>query len=104
MRGTHTIDGLVSMPYDHSMKMTMHIDDTLLARAMEIAGVESKTGAVDIALREFVRRGHLAQVLAAGLNKSPDELAEVFHPAYDLDALRLSDTPPPHGHKSRPRR
>ncbi len=86
------------------VKMTMHIDDELLDRAMEIAGIDSKTGAVDIALREFVRRGSLMKLLEGGLHKSPEELEGVCDPAYDLDALRLADRPPSHGRKPRSRR
>ncbi len=74
--------------------MTMHIDETLLARAMEIAGSDSKTATVDLALRELVRRGSLARLLETGLRKSPEELPEIFDPAYDLEALRLAETPP----------
>ena len=84
--------------------MTMHIDDRLLAKAMKIAGIDNKTGAVDIALREYVRRGELATVLSAGLGRESAELPEVFAPDYDLDAARLRETPPPYGRKPRSRR
>jgi Arc/MetJ family transcription regulator len=83
------------------MKMTMHIDDGLLERAMRVAGVENKTAAVDLALREFVRRGELVKVLSAGLGKSAAELREMFDPAYDLDALRAAESPVTYGRKSR---
>ncbi len=86
------------------MKMTMHIDDDLLDKAMGLAGVESKTAAVDLALREFVRRGALVRELSPGLDLSPAELKEVFDPAYDLGAMRLAETPTPYGRKSRSRR
>lgn len=86
------------------MKMTMHIDDGLLDKAMGLAGVSSKTAAVDLALREFVRRGVLTSELGSGLNLSPAKLKEVFDPAYDLEAMRLAETPAPYGRKSRSRR
>ena len=86
------------------MKMTMHIDDGLLDKAMALAGVESKTAAVDLALREFVRRGDLVKGLSVGLDKSPAELKEIFDPAYDLGAMRLAESPAPYGRKSRSRR
>jgi hypothetical protein len=86
------------------MKMTMHIDDALLERAMALAGIESKTAAVDMALREFVRRGALVKELTTGLDLSPAELKEVFEPGYDLEAMRLAETPASYGRKSRARR
>jgi Arc/MetJ family transcription regulator len=86
------------------MKMTMHVDDALLERAMALAGIDSKTGAVDLALREFVRRGVLVKDLGTGLDLSPAELKEVFDPAYDLEATRRAETPVPYGRKPRARR
>ncbi|MBE7504649.1 MAG: type II toxin-antitoxin system VapB family antitoxin [Verrucomicrobiales bacterium] len=85
------------------MKMTMHIDDALLAKAMALAGAESKTAAVDLALREFVRRGALVEALG-DLDLSPDELREAFDPAYDLAAMRRAETPAPYARKPRARR
>ena len=84
--------------------MTMHIDDHLLEKAMNLAGVESKTSAVDLALREFVRRGELVTELSGGLNKSAAELKEIFDPVYELEAMRLAETPVAYGRKSRTRR
>ena len=81
--------------------MTMHIDDDLLEKAMSLAGVESKTAAVDLALREFVRRGALVKELGTGLNLSPAELKDVFDPAYNLETLRLAETPVAYGRKPR---
>ncbi len=86
------------------MKMTMHIDDNLLEKAMKLASVESKTSAVDLALREFVRRGELVTELAGGLNKSAAELREIFEPSYELETMRLAETPVAYGRKSRSRR
>lgn len=85
------------------MKMTMHIDDGLLAKAMALAGVASKTAAVDLALREFVRRGAVVEALG-DLKLSPDELRNAFDPGYDLAAIRLAETPAPYGRKPRSRR
>ena len=86
------------------MKMTMHVDDVLLEKAMALAGLESKTGAVDLALREFVRRGVLVKDLGSGLDLSPAELKEVFDPAYNLEATRLAEKPASYGRKPRSRR
>jgi len=37
------------------MKMTMHIDEDLLAGAMEATGAKTKTGAAGLALQEVSR-------------------------------------------------
>ncbi|MCP5518819.1 MAG: type II toxin-antitoxin system VapB family antitoxin [Verrucomicrobiales bacterium] len=81
------------------MKMTMHIDDNLLAAAMNVAGVSSKTAAVDLALREFVRRGELVRALEGSPDWSPAELKAMFDPEYDLAAMRLAETPRRYGRK-----
>lgn len=86
------------------MKMTLHIDDSLLEKAMSLAGVESKTAAVDLALREFVRRSELVRVLSTGLEMTPAELRELFDPNYDLEAERSKESPVTYGGKSRSRR
>jgi Arc/MetJ family transcription regulator len=75
------------------MKMTLHIDDALLARVMEATGVTNKTRAIDIALREFDRRAELRRLTAEGLGLSADELKEAFDPAYDLEANRRRERP-----------
>jgi Arc/MetJ family transcription regulator len=81
------------------MKMTMHIDDALLARVMEAAGTTSKTRAIDLALREMDRRAKLMKLSAAGLGLSPDELSEAVDPAYNLEELRRRETPTHYGRK-----
>ena len=83
--------------------MTMYIDDELLARVMEAAGTTSKTKAVDLALREMDRRAKLIKLSAAGLGLGPDELKDAVDPAYDLNALRRSETPINYGRKPRSR-
>lgn len=91
----HTIDG---------MKMTLHIDDALLARVMDATGARSKTQAVDLALREMDRRASLAKLAASGLGLGPEELKETVNPAYDLAAIRKLETPMTYGRKSSARR
>jgi Arc/MetJ family transcription regulator len=81
------------------MKMTMYIDDALLARVMEATGTTSKTRAIDLALREMDRRARLIQLAAAGLGLSPDELKDSVDPAYDLAANRRAETPVNYGRK-----
>jgi Arc/MetJ family transcription regulator len=85
------------------MKMTMHIDDELLARVMEATGATSKTKAIDLALREMDRKAKLMSLSAAGLGMGPDELKDAIDPAYDLEARRHSETPITYGRKPRTR-
>jgi len=63
------------------MKMTMHIDEEVLARVMEITGAPTKTEAVEIALKEMARRHKLKELFTAGLGATPDELRSAFDPA-----------------------
>jgi Arc/MetJ family transcription regulator len=81
------------------VKMTMHIDEHLLDRVMKHFGVDSKTKAVELALREMDRKSRLGELLERGLGLSPAELRESVDPAYDLEALRLAETPPAYGRK-----
>jgi hypothetical protein len=86
------------------MKMTMHIDEALLARVMEAAGTTSKTKAIDLALREMDRRSALVRLTSAGLGLSPDELKDALDPAYELEEMRRRETPTSYGRKRRPGR
>ena len=86
------------------MKMTLHIDDALLARVMVATGAASKTKAIDLALREVDRKSTLVRLAKAGLGLSPDELRDAVDPAYDLGAERRRKTPVPYGRKPRSRR
>ena len=85
------------------MKMTMYIDDALLARVMEATGTTSKTKAIDLALREMDRRAKLINLSAAGLGLTADELKESVDPIYDLEAMRNRETPVNYGRKPRTR-
>ncbi len=91
------------MPYRCFVKMTMHIDESLLDRVMKHFGVDSKTKAVELSLREMDRKSRLSELLGKGLGMSASELRDAVDPNYDLEALRLAETPPPYGSK-RPRR
>ena len=75
------------------MKMTMHIDDALLARVMDATGTTSKTTAIDLALREMDRRAKLVKLTTAGLGLTPDELRDAVDPAYSLEEMRRTETP-----------
>lgn len=48
------------------MKMTMHIDEELLARVMEAYGCASKTETVEMALREMDRRVRFKKFVEEG--------------------------------------
>jgi len=85
------------------MKMTLHIDDALLARVMEATGANSKTKAIDLALREMDRKGRLVKLAAAGLGLSADELKDAVDPAYHLEEMRRRESPAHYGRKSRSR-
>ncbi|MEI8038607.1 MAG: type II toxin-antitoxin system VapB family antitoxin [Verrucomicrobiota bacterium] len=77
--------------------MTMHIDEDLLKRVMEAYGYETKTEAVNMALRELDRRERLREFGRTGLGLTPDELAEGVDPNYDLMAMRAAEIPPNYG-------
>ena len=83
--------------------MTMYIDDGLLKRVMTAIGADSKTKAIDLALREMDRRATLSKLAYEGLGLSADELKETVDPAYNLDEMRTKETPVNYGRKSRSR-
>lgn len=70
------------------MKMTLHIDEALLERVVTAYGCESKTAAVDLALREMERKDRLAGFAKTGLGFSAAELREAVDPDYDVMAGR----------------
>ena len=88
----------------YGMKMTMYIDDELLARVMEATGATSKTKAIDLALREMDRRAKLIKLSSAGLGLTADELKDAVDPAYNLEEMRKRETPVNYGRKPGPRR
>lgn len=67
------------------MKMTMHIDEDILARVMKITGAKTKTQAVKHALTDMARRHKMKELFSQGLGLTPDELKAEFAPtASDL--------------------
>jgi hypothetical protein len=70
------------------MKMTMHIDEELLARVMKDYEFPSKTEAVEAALREMDRQMRIREFRKNGLGLTPEELADAVYPDYDPEALR----------------
>jgi hypothetical protein len=60
------------------MKMTMHIDEGLLAEVMLATGAGSKTAAVDAALRKVATKFRQRERFKEGLGMTPAELGEAF--------------------------
>lgn len=81
------------------MKMTMHIDEALLKRVMEAYECETKTEAVEMALREMDRRVRFRELGMRGLEMTPEEIGEAVDPNYDLNAMRVAETPTKYGTK-----
>ena len=79
------------------MKMTMHIDDALLKRVMATYELETKTDAVNYALRELDRRARMKKFLKEGLGLTTEELKDAVYPGYDPDNLKVAGAPPPYG-------
>ncbi len=77
---------------EYGMKMTMHIDEDLLAKVMAAHGCESKTEAVDMALREMARKAGFKAMVAAGSPFSAAELKAAVEPGYDVLGLRAAES------------
>ena len=73
------------------MKMTMHIDEALLQKVMAAHGFESKTEAVDMALREMARKAGFRAIVAAGSPFTSTELKASVEPTYDVATLRAAE-------------
>jgi Bacterial antitoxin of type II TA system, VapB len=87
------------------MKMTMHIDENLLKRVMEDYGYESKTEAVEMALRELDRKMRFRRFGTEGLGLTDDEWKDAIFPGYDPKNLaaydplsnKVAEDPKPYG-------
>ena len=83
------------------MKMTMHIDEDVLARVMKITGAKTKTQAVKHALADMARRHKMKELFSQGLGLTPDELkAECAPTAADLldnHGLMVAEKQAPYG-------
>jgi Arc/MetJ family transcription regulator len=73
------------------MKMTMHIDEETLAEVMKITGVASKTKAVEVALREMVRKSKFKRLAKAGLGLTAAELKTVWEDPFPPESLRAAE-------------
>jgi hypothetical protein len=81
------------------MKMTMHIDEGLLNRVVKRFGCESKTEAVEMALREMDRKARFRDMVKTGLGFTPAELRNAVDPGYDVLSLRVAEPAPVNGSK-----
>ena len=95
------------------MKITLNIDDALLARVMAATGAKTKTDAIHLALSEMDRRAALLTMLAKddfGLTAEGWANAFEEHSVVETEELsaRVAETPhqpaPPNERKPRPRR
>jgi Arc/MetJ family transcription regulator len=86
---------MAHLPYRNvaMMKMTMFIDEGLLARVMKLTGLKTKTETVEFALRETERKNKLGNFLKNRKMASAEWKGSV-DPAYDLMRLRLAEKPP----------
>ena len=80
--------------------MTMHIDEEVLDRVMQITGAPTKREAVEIALGEMARRHKLKELFSQGLGLTPDELKAEFAPApadaFDRPILKVAEGEAPY--------
>ena len=82
------------------MKMTMHIDDEILAEVMKVTGAESKTAAVEFALKEMLRRAKFKALATAGLGLTKEELKNAWEDPFAKKAARaVKKTAVRHGSK-----
>jgi Arc/MetJ family transcription regulator len=84
------------------MKVTINIDDEILARVMASSGIKSKTEAINHTLREWDRRHRLREMLEKIAARTGDEMRDSFDPDYDLMASRLAETAALYGKRTRP--
>lgn len=60
--------------------MTMHIDEKILKRAMTMTGAKTKRAAVELALKEMVRRHKMNAVFREAIDLTPEEWANALDP------------------------
>lgn len=73
------VDGEVGVMHAMRMKRTnLLLDDTFLKVVRRISGAKTYAGAVDIAMREFVRRARARRILdLAGIGQWEGDLGEM---------------------------
>jgi Arc/MetJ family transcription regulator len=82
------------------MKMTMHINEDVLADVVKITGVESKTKAVEFALTEMVRRHRLKELGKKGLGLTAEELRNAWENPFPEESLIMAEEPAKYARKS----
>ncbi|WP_221030790.1 type II toxin-antitoxin system VapB family antitoxin [Actomonas aquatica] len=79
------------------MKMTMHIDEDVLAEVMELTGAKTKTAAVEMALRDLARRHKQRKLFRTPLwptyedwlkDSAPQPSDAIDPPDYDEEAVQ----------------
>jgi Arc/MetJ family transcription regulator len=79
----------------------MHIDDALLKRVMDTYELETKTDAVEFALKELDRKARLRKFMKEGLGLTAKELKDSVYPGYDPDhvmpSLKVAEDEKPYG-------
>jgi Arc/MetJ family transcription regulator len=98
------VDGLGQCHTVYGMKMTMHIDEDLLERVVKRFGCESKTEAVEMALKEMDRKARFRDLVKTGLGLTPDELRNAVDPGYDVLSTRVAESTPVDRHRKSSRR
>ncbi|MGA0333567.1 MAG: type II toxin-antitoxin system VapB family antitoxin [Kiritimatiellia bacterium] len=69
----------------------MHIDQALLDRVVTAYGFESKTEAVNAALKELDRHIRYREQLAEPCMFTPEQFGNAVAPAYDPLAMRVAE-------------
>lgn len=75
------------------MKMTMHIDEALLAEVMKATGAKSKTEAVNLALRKVAHKFRQREGLRNALLMSPEEIAATYDADLAERAMMIAEKP-----------
>ena len=83
------------------MKMTLHIDEHLLAEVMKAHNFETKTEAIDFSLRELDRRKKLRAFMQKGLGLTTEELKDAFYEGYSPDPIIVAEEPSSYSSKKK---
>jgi Arc/MetJ family transcription regulator len=89
------------------MKITLNIDDALLARVVASTGAKTKTEAINAALAEIDRRNKLVALLSEEITMTPKEWANAIdESAWDegeTESARVAEEPSRRDRKPRSR-
>ncbi len=75
------------------MKMTMHINEDILAQAMDLTGAKTKTATVEMALQDLVRRRQQQKLFREPLWPTEDAWVEDIrpHPSEAIDSPDIDE-------------